>query len=112
MKQKLHPSFPLLTETVLRPFRAFDRNQHDPRRRTLNTTRRKRLLRFTRSTTGDNGLLVVRLVLLGLLEPLDERLRRGANLLVGGRLSVLLAALGAPLGNDLLLSEVLVVDLV
>lgn len=51
-----------------------------------------------------DALLVIRLILLGLLKPSDERLRSSADLLVGCGLDILLAALCAPLGDDLLLS--------
>ena len=54
------------------------------------------------------GLLLIGL-LLGLLEPFDERLGGLADLLGDGQVDVLLGSLGTPLGGDLLGDEVVVV---
>ncbi|KAJ6444658.1 polysaccharide deacetylase [Purpureocillium lavendulum] len=54
-------------------------------------------------------LLLGRLLLVGLLEPLEEGLGSLANLPRRGEVHVLLAGLGAPLGHHLLADEVVVV---
>lgn len=61
------------------------------------------------STGGRKLLLLRRLLLISLLEPLEEGGRSLADLLGGGQVRVLLASPGSPLGDDFLADEVVVV---